>query len=641
MMTRCVWLLSIMILLLGVMGCTSVSSPTPTPTTTSAPPTERPLPTPSATATPLLERTAVASPTPSPVSTSTVIAPPEPVATVQAETSPPDVVWSENVAHIVSINDIFTFSTPWSPVKNELVYRDCSPVSESRDLLDDFVFLATAPLFEGVGITPVGFSCLGISVFTWSPNGQEIFFGGTQDPRATEPYDSYATVDLWRLDKSGNATFTNLRGWYLNLHGWLGDEIVLYSIYSGGMARYLMLHDLRTDQQVATTWLYNPTVHAIGADFAIVEYGNPEFFNSVAIFSVEPVHNEQGELTDDLGSHSLSLSEDGTISFPSPNFSSSYSDWLPGKNQILVETWNKEINILESDLQHEKVMDLQLWDVAANTLEMVKEGAFLGDYSPDRSHLAYVSSNETGPRIQLTISDTQELLFSAPVYLAQPSYGSLLSFHAFSPNGRYFTFFTPETDLAIYDLETGEMLPSLTAVPALPIWSPDSARFVYTDPTLGLSIYDTRNNTTFPLAESGGERLSNPQWSFDGAYLSVVTKIGEVGEWEWQTAVLAPLDNTTGQLDNGTVTEPFWRQAMVTITVKNIPDDLYADLKRAAANNRRSINSEIIVSIEQAVRSTRTDPDELLEKIRVLREATARYTLTDEILDQTINEGRP
>jgi len=80
---------------------------------------------------------------------------------------------------------------------------------------------------------------------------------------------------------------------------------------------------------------------------------------------------------------------------------------------------------------------------------------------------------------------------------------------------------------------------------------------------------------------------------------------------------------------------------MVTITVNNIPDDLYADLKRAAANNRRSINSEIIVSIEQAVRSTRTDPDELLEKIRVLREATARYTLTDEILDQTINEGRP
>lgn len=80
---------------------------------------------------------------------------------------------------------------------------------------------------------------------------------------------------------------------------------------------------------------------------------------------------------------------------------------------------------------------------------------------------------------------------------------------------------------------------------------------------------------------------------------------------------------------------------MATITIKNIPDDLYADLKRVAATNRRSINSEIIVSIEQAVRSRRVEPDELLAKIRVLREGTAVYTLTDDILDQAINEGRP
>ena len=80
---------------------------------------------------------------------------------------------------------------------------------------------------------------------------------------------------------------------------------------------------------------------------------------------------------------------------------------------------------------------------------------------------------------------------------------------------------------------------------------------------------------------------------------------------------------------------------MATITIKNIPDDLYADLKHTAAQNRRSINSEVIISIERAVRSSRIEPDELLEKIRVLREATAVYTLTDDILDNAINEGRP
>jgi hypothetical protein len=80
------------------------------------------------------------------------------------------------------------------------------------------------------------------------------------------------------------------------------------------------------------------------------------------------------------------------------------------------------------------------------------------------------------------------------------------------------------------------MLPPITAVPAEPLWSPDSTCSVYTDPAQGLSIYDTRSHTTYPLAESGGERLSDPQWSFDGAYLSVAYT---TEDHEWETAVLS------------------------------------------------------------------------------------------------------
>jgi len=40
---------------------------------------------------------------------------------------------------------------------------------------------------------------------------------------------------------------------------------------------------------------------------------------------------------------------------------------------------------------------------------------------------------------------------------------------------------------------------------------------------------------------------------------------------------------------------------MKTITIKNIPDDVYESLKQAAAENRRSINREIIVCIEESV----------------------------------------
>ena len=48
---------------------------------------------------------------------------------------------------------------------------------------------------------------------------------------------------------------------------------------------------------------------------------------------------------------------------------------------------------------------------------------------------------------------------------------------------------------------------------------------------------------------------------------------------------------------------------MPTLTIKNIPEDLYLQLKQSAEINHRSINSEVIVCIEQAVRSSRVTPE--------------------------------
>ena len=66
---------------------------------------------------------------------------------------------------------------------------------------------------------------------------------------------------------------------------------------------------------------------------------------------------------------------------------------------------------------------------------------------------------------------------------------------------------------------------------------------------------------------------------------------------------------------------------MATVTVKNIPDELYGRLKAAAEINRRSINSEIIVCIENAVASCRINPDEVLENARKLRQLTAGHLI--------------
>lgn len=80
---------------------------------------------------------------------------------------------------------------------------------------------------------------------------------------------------------------------------------------------------------------------------------------------------------------------------------------------------------------------------------------------------------------------------------------------------------------------------------------------------------------------------------------------------------------------------------MATITVKNIPDDLYELLKQSARAHRRSINSEIITCIERAVRSRAFNPDETLASARALREKTADYVITNDQFTEAKRAGRP
>jgi plasmid stability protein len=47
---------------------------------------------------------------------------------------------------------------------------------------------------------------------------------------------------------------------------------------------------------------------------------------------------------------------------------------------------------------------------------------------------------------------------------------------------------------------------------------------------------------------------------------------------------------------------------MPTLTLKNIPDDLHARLKANAEHNRRSLNSEILVRLEQDIKRPVLDP---------------------------------
>ena len=81
---------------------------------------------------------------------------------------------------------------------------------------------------------------------------------------------------------------------------------------------------------------------------------------------------------------------------------------------------------------------------------------------------------------------------------------------------------------------------------------------------------------------------------------------------------------------------------MATLTIKNLPDDLYAALGALASKNRRSLNSEAIVLLENSLTPVSQNRDEFLEKIRRNREDMARrgVYLTDEIIEEAKKQRR-
>jgi antitoxin FitA len=78
---------------------------------------------------------------------------------------------------------------------------------------------------------------------------------------------------------------------------------------------------------------------------------------------------------------------------------------------------------------------------------------------------------------------------------------------------------------------------------------------------------------------------------------------------------------------------------MTTLTLKNIPDDLYERLKQSAEENRRSINSEILFCLEKTLRPARVSLNDVLERAqRLRRRTTEQFTLAE--IEAARRQGR-
>lgn len=79
---------------------------------------------------------------------------------------------------------------------------------------------------------------------------------------------------------------------------------------------------------------------------------------------------------------------------------------------------------------------------------------------------------------------------------------------------------------------------------------------------------------------------------------------------------------------------------MPNLTLKNIPEALFDQLKSAAKRHHRSIKSELIRCIEKEYGFRRINPGDRIERARQIRSRFRVEANSEEIL-RTIDEGRP
>ena len=80
---------------------------------------------------------------------------------------------------------------------------------------------------------------------------------------------------------------------------------------------------------------------------------------------------------------------------------------------------------------------------------------------------------------------------------------------------------------------------------------------------------------------------------------------------------------------------------MPALTIKNIPTDLYNELKNVAEQHHRSINSEVIICLKETLFPKRISPEDRLTNIQALRSQIKPNTISTQDIEQAINKGRP
>lgn len=79
----------------------------------------------------------------------------------------------------------------------------------------------------------------------------------------------------------------------------------------------------------------------------------------------------------------------------------------------------------------------------------------------------------------------------------------------------------------------------------------------------------------------------------------------------------------------------------ITITLKNIPEDIYGSLKSAAEIHHRSLNSEVIACLERVLMPSKISNETHKALAAQMREELKGKKFDIAEIEAAINEGRP
>ena len=80
---------------------------------------------------------------------------------------------------------------------------------------------------------------------------------------------------------------------------------------------------------------------------------------------------------------------------------------------------------------------------------------------------------------------------------------------------------------------------------------------------------------------------------------------------------------------------------MPNLSLRDIPEQVHRDLKAAANRNHRSLNGEILARLTASVRSNQIDARVLLERIQRRHELLGPVDLSDNVIRELRDAGRP